>query len=357
MTFYIKRGSSFMVAAEADMDIHYTLPVGTYIISQNPMTGEFFFEVIDNFKAIPKYYGDTLKNTARILNTFNDRDNATGVILTGEKGSGKTLLSKSISIEGAKVGVPTIVINKPLIGDAFNAFIQKIDQACIIIFDEFEKVFDEEAQELILTLLDGVFPSKKLFILTCNDVYRTNYHMKNRPGRIYYYLEFEGLDPEFIHEYCTDNLNNKSHIETIINISTLFHQFNFDMLKALVEEMNRYDESPQDAIKLLNAKPENDSGRSTYTVELKKNGRILPENELHTRNWTGSPISRQRVSIEYLTLSTDENEDDEYHYATFESEDLTNLDGKAGIYRFEKDEFILTLTKQKSDRFDYTKFI
>ena len=164
-----------------------------------------------------------------------DRDASTGVMLTGEKGSGKTLLAKNVSFEAAKQGIPTIIINAAWCGDAFNSLIQSIEQPAIILFDEFEKVYDKDDQQQILTLLDGVFPSKKLFVLTCNDKWRVDVHMRNRPGRIYYMLDFAGLDHDFIRDYCADNLKAQEHTEAVCKISSLFDEFNFDMLKALID--------------------------------------------------------------------------------------------------------------------------
>jgi hypothetical protein len=157
---------------------------------------------------------------------------------------------------------------------------------------------DTNEQQAVLTLLDGVFPSKKLFVLTCNDKYRIDEHMRNRPGRIYYLLDFAGLEVDFITEYCTDNLNDKGQIESVCRVSTMFAEFNFDMLKALVEEMNRYGESAQEAMKMLNAKPQtDDSGR--YNVEFKINGVVVPEASFEPTVWDGNPLARERFSIEF----------------------------------------------------------
>jgi hypothetical protein len=57
-------------------------------------------------------------------------------------------------------------------------------------------------QDAILTLLDGTYPSNILFLLTVNDKHKITTNMRNRPGRIYYTLDFAGLTPEFIRE-CT----------------------------------------------------------------------------------------------------------------------------------------------------------
>lgn len=298
MTYFLKRGNCWNAADEANIDIHDALPAGNYTIKMNPQTEQFYFEEVDLFTLNHKVYGDALRNTDRIMNTFNDRPATTGVMLTGEKGSGKTLLAKSLSIACHTLGIPTIIINTDWHGEQFNTLMQSIQQPCMILFDEFEKVYDRETQPAILTLLDGVFPSKKLFVLTCNDKWRVDEHMRNRPGRIFYLLDFKGLDVDFITEYCQENLNDKGQIENVCRCSTMFSEFNFDMLKSLCEEMNRYNETAQEAIKMLNAKPQTDDG-GRYEVQLKINGAVVPEDSYDPTEWTGNPLSRERFAIDF----------------------------------------------------------
>lgn len=340
MSYFLKSGNTYKVAKDEAMDVHRNLPAGNYIIQVNEMTGELYLEHIENFTAPSKIYGDCLKNTDRIVNTFLDRPNATGIMLTGEKGSGKTLLTKNISIELAKKDIPTIVINAPYHGDKFNNFIQSIEQPCAILFDEFEKTYDRDQQESILTLLDGVFPTKKLFMLTCNDKWRVDMHMRNRPGRIYYMMDFKGLTAEFIREYCDDNLDNKSHIETIVNVGSLFSEFNFDMLKALVEEMNRYNETPQEALEMLNAKPEFDSG-TEYNVKIVHNGKEVKNGR--REKFEGNPLQPKGVEIEFD--SDPDDEDSEYIWKVFKPDALIHVDGKKGEFTFRDNGTTVTLTR------------
>ena len=112
MTFFLRNGNSFKISDEANMDLHTSLPVGNYIIKADQF-GNLYLEKIDSFTAPTRVYGDITKNADRILNTYNTRGVSTGVMLAGEKGSGKTLLSKQICIDAARSGIPTLVINSP----------------------------------------------------------------------------------------------------------------------------------------------------------------------------------------------------------------------------------------------------
>ena len=342
MSYFLKTGNTYRVASDEAMDIHRMLPAGNYVVKVNEMSGELYLEHIDGFAIQGKIYGNCLKNTDKIIRTFLDREHATGVMMTGEKGSGKTLLTKNVAIQLANQGVPTIVINQPWCGDKFNTFIQNIEQPCAILFDEFEKTYDKEQQESILTLLDGVFPTKKLFMITCNDKWRVDSHMRNRPGRIYYMLDFKGLDAGFIREYCYDNLKDASlkNVDSMVNIGSLFSEFNFDMLKAIVEEMNRYNESPQEALEMLNAKPEFDNG-TEYTMKIVHNGKEVKSG---TRDkFHGNPLQPKGVDVEFD--SDPEDEESEYIWKTFKPDALIHVDGRKGEFTFKDNGTTVVLTR------------
>ncbi len=293
MSHYIRNGNTWRVADDASLDIHSELPAGNYLIKQDQF-GNLYLEQVDAFELRGKRYGDNDQNRDRIFNTFMDRPAATGVMLTGEKGSGKTMLAKSLAIKCAEQNIPCILINSAWRGDAFNKLLQDISQPCMILFDEFEKVYDSDEQEDMLTLLDGVFPSKKLFVLTCNDKWRVNQHMRNRPGRIFYMLDFKGLDEDFVIEYCHDNLKNLANIDGVVTVAGLFAEFNFDMLKALVEEMNRYNETAQQVMRMLNTKPEfGDGGRYAVTVIPVGRGPLTAK-EFNEDEWEGNPLTVRR---------------------------------------------------------------
>jgi hypothetical protein len=279
MTHFIRSGNTYRVFAGSSLDVSDTLPGGNYVLQFNPMAG-FSLEQAEPFRMPDRIYGNCLRYTDRIVNTFRSRPGNTGVLLTGDKGSGKTLLARQVAITS---GLPTIIINTAFKGDEFNSFLSGITQPCIVMLDEFEKVYDRDDQEKILTLLDGTYQSKKLFLLTSNNKWRIDDNMRNRPGRIFYLMEFGGLDEKFIKEYCEENLSNQDWITKVVEVSRLFDVFNFDLLASIVEESNRYGEDPATLTDLLNAKPEY-AGKSNYNVGLVINGTQVPAKAVNSRS-------------------------------------------------------------------------
>ena len=366
MTHFIKNGNMTRITDQASFDIRDHLPAGTYTVKQDPLSNEFYLENIDNFELPSKLYGDIEKTATRVYNTFRERPHGTGALLGGEKGSGKTLLTKVIS-ERARINdsVPTLVINSPFLGEEFNQFIQHIDQPAIILFDEFEKVYDREQQNEILTLLDGVYPTKKLYLLTVNDEYGINKHMVNRPGRLYYRISYAGLEASFIREYAQDTLDNKDNVEAVVRLAEMYASFNFDMLKSIVEECNRYDEHPTDAVKVLNARPDGSEIQS-YTVEVRhESGRFV---EYDDDVWRGKPFLGMSFYLKVYKLGCgpkpgtpkqkrdpfanmfgDDNdladEDYEYMEASFEPQDYRGQTADGKMVFSNSQGFTVALTK------------
>jgi hypothetical protein len=175
-------------------------------------------------------------------------------------------------------------------------------------------------------------------------------------------IDFKGLDSDFIREYCEDNLQNKSYIETIVDISTIFAQFNFDMLKALVEDMNRYNESPQDALRILNIKAEYDSGAS-YKIEVFRGDRKADKQS--PDNWSGTPLTAKNISVSWyfkalktqdVLENTDLDLDEGWHDDEFDSANLIKFDTKKGLFIYEKDGMTVILTREKEKYFNFDAF-
>lgn len=350
MTHFVQQGSSWRVSATGNMVVKDKLPAGNYTVKQDQY-GNLYLESLTVFTPPKKVYGKSEAQAQRILTTFLDRPGkSTGVLLAGEKGSGKTMLAKLVCVAAYEQDIPVIVINHPWLGDEFNAFIQSLEQSAVILFDEFEKVYDMNQQQHILTLLDGVYPTHKMFILTCNDSWRLDTNLINRPGRMYYNLEFRGLDDGFIDEYCRDNLQNLIHLDSVKKVASLFGDFNFDLLQALVEEMNRYNEPAQEAIEMMNVKPERGMN-GDFTIELTVKSGLINAGDLDSATWVGNPL-RENLNIEYRVK--DEDGDDDWRYANFSANDLVRMDPSEGQFVFiNDDKEQLTISRKKKTAFDY----
>jgi hypothetical protein len=166
LPYFIKKGERFLVVARHALDIYERLPTATYTVGIDPSDRSLFLKQIEDFSIEGKIYGDTVHHANRILHPFLARQGSTGVLLSGEKGSGKTFLAKYISVQAAKEqDIPTIVINQALSGERFNAFIQSIQQPSIILFDEFEKTYrppkEQEAMEMQMQMEEGHYGSRQ----------------------------------------------------------------------------------------------------------------------------------------------------------------------------------------------------
>jgi hypothetical protein len=270
-------------------------------IQNDSEVSKFVLEVAEDYTLPEKVYGTILPDSERIIKTFLDRKGiSTGTLLTGEKGGGKTLLMKAISVIGRQYNLPTYIINKPYSGDAFNSFIQSLPSG-IINIDEYEKVYGSHvAQTKLLTILDGIIKTHKLWIFTCNEKYAVDGRMINRPGRLYYYRDYSGLSEEEIIEYCDDQLKDLSQTKDILEIAALFKAFTFDMVKSLVEEMNRYEFTAKRAIEFLNIKPEN-AAQVEYIVSVFTGDKTLEGGQLNgsTRIHGHPKYYRSLINLNY----------------------------------------------------------
>lgn len=335
MSKFFKQGSATNVLSN-DFIITDTLPVGNYTVKFDQLKDQFYLDAVESF-TVGKAYGEANRYLDRIMSTFNDRPSSTGVLLAGEKGCGKTMLAKMISIEAAKVGVPTLIINEPHHGDNFNRFIQTIDQPCVVVFDEFEKTYRRsEDQESMLTLLDGTYPSKKLFIVTSNDLWAVNQHMINRPGRLFYCIEYGGVSEAFIEEYCAANLRDAKHVPDILRLSSMFVEFNFDMMKALVEELNRYGDTVAETLRIMNIKIEGSDAEEWDTKVYVKGV------EVH-KDWQHGKFNPSSFWVGWYETKEDASDDND-DSVTLTLHDLITMTPKG--YEYERGDVKVIVTKR-----------
>lgn len=217
------------------------LPPKTYRVDYDPETRIFSLLEAHDFE-IPetKIYGQHLDKVKKVLNSMEKMNRNLGVILSGDKGIGKSLFSKCLGLKARKKGIPVILVNEYHEGIA--NFLEEIEQTVMILFDEYDKTFDEKkhnCQAEMLSLFDGVSAGKKLFVITCNEIQSLSQYLINRPGRFHYHFRFLYPTADEIRDYMEDKLDKQYYdeIENVIAFSVRMN-LNYDCLRSIAFELN-----------------------------------------------------------------------------------------------------------------------
>ena len=235
----VQSEGSFIVYRDG-LQTYDALPTGTYKVDYDQDRG-YFLTQQENPVNTERIYGNVNERVQKILNTFKALSRNMGVILSGQKGSGKTLTAKVLMEKARQCGIPTLLVDK-MIPD-LASYLTTIDQECIVLFDEFEKTFpylsSKDAQSPLLPLFDGVQGGRKLFVLSCTDIQGLSPYMLDRPGRFHYHFTANALQVEDIHAYLHDNLRRDRHgcIEEVVRMAYLL-DMTYDILRAVVCELN-----------------------------------------------------------------------------------------------------------------------
>jgi len=238
----VNAGSRFQVYGE-DVRTFRQLPVGTYTISFHPMQG-FSLQTHEDLTVIEdKIYGNSQDKVAKIMRSYKIMTGRNfGVLLSGQKGIGKSLFVRLIAREAINDGYPVIVADTAYPGIA--NFISSIQQDCVVIFDEFEKTFrdtdDWKPQDEMLSLFDGIDGGHKLFIVTCNNLDNLSEYMINRPGRFHYHITMKPPTVEEVEQYMRDKVDAKyeSAIQDIVQLAGAI-DMPYDFLRAIAFELNQ----------------------------------------------------------------------------------------------------------------------
>lgn len=248
-----------------------------YEIEIVPMAGPKF-EIITNMDlSVPKHvYGGVQDRVKKAFKAYDRRPLNTGILLSGDRGMGKTLFIRIAINEALARGIAVIILKQTGDLDDVIGLINRVSQPLLIIMDEFEKnfVIDSskgiDSQMPFLSMLDGLGSnSKRMFIASINNLGKMNDFMLNRPGRFYYHFSYSKLSEDDMREYLkTETIGID---ENTINYAVSMLQnytINYDGLSAIAAELNAgcsIDETLQD----LNLDRE---GESSLSFHIKVNG-------------------------------------------------------------------------------------
>lgn len=276
----IQIGSKFEIYGD-DLKTHDSLPPQIYTARFAKMTG-FYLEQHNPFSVDEKIYGVHPQKVDKVLNAFRRFNRNLGVILSGKKGIGKSIFARMLGMKAVEQGIPVIIVDEEIPGIA--SYIESIEQEIMVLFDEFDKTFandnpendNSNPQTSLLSLFDGVASGKKLFVITCNDIYDLNQYFINRPGRFHYHFRFKYPNEEEIQEYLHDKLDEKywPQIDAVIEFSRRI-ELNYDCLRSIAFELES-GISFAEAIQDMNIIDFNDS---QYDMAIYfENGTILTDN-------------------------------------------------------------------------------
>lgn len=251
----------FRVTNDDKIKLSSNLKPDTYEVKVD-MQG-FYLEKVNHLTlGTSKIYGDSETKVDHILKGYQASSKSMGTILAGKKGIGKTLFAKILANKAIAQGLPVLLVNKGYQG--IGKFIDSIKQGTLVLFDEFEKNFNNldiddqdantstESQATLLNLFDGISDQKRLYIITVNEIYNLNEYMLNRPGRFHYLIRLDFPSATEAKEYLQDNLS-KEYYDQIPEIIKFIYRvpLNYDSLRAIVFEVNLG--TPfKEAIKVLN---------------------------------------------------------------------------------------------------------
>lgn len=166
----IRIGERYSISTD-EVKSYDLLPVKTYVVMYNDKEG-FYLTEHTNIEVREKIYGVHGSKVKKVLHAFEVFQRSLGTILSGDKGIGKSVFAKLLCQKALEHGYPVLIVDEAYKGIA--RFVEKIDQECVVLFDEFDKTFksnkEDDEQAKLLSLFDGTAGGKKMYIVTCNEL-------------------------------------------------------------------------------------------------------------------------------------------------------------------------------------------
>lgn len=253
-TKFADQGTVISVISFDNDTIKDDLKPAVYSVGFNMMAGYYLNKVGDTLNTPEKVYGQVGTRVDKIMNSYQAAGSSFGVLMSGDKGSGKTMTSSIVANRAIKeLGLPVILVEDSFDPSSLSAFIQKIGE-CVLFFDEFGKRYNDKEGEQgeLLSLMDGTGSYKRLVMLTENERSDINRYMLNRPGRLHYHFQYGKLDEATIAEFCEENSVPDEVVQKIHLRCEMSREFSFDVLQALVYEYRLYGGDIDELAKDLN---------------------------------------------------------------------------------------------------------
>lgn len=244
---YIESGNHIRVYDSA-VQTHDELPVGTYIVRFSEVSGYSLQRVEALSAGTETVYGHRADKVTKMFRSYHRFERSMGVMMSGDKGQGKSLFIRMLADTANEEGLPVVRVTQDSPGIA--EFIDTLGE-CVIIFDEFEKVFPNGArgsrdetggsnrQVQFLPMFDGSGTNKRLYVVAFNEINDISTYLLNRPGRFHYHIRFSYPGPNEVRTYITEQTTGatEKQITAVVDLSRKV-SLNYDHLRAIAFELD-----------------------------------------------------------------------------------------------------------------------
>jgi len=304
------------------------------------------------FDTPKKFYGRHRRYLDLLWSAFKRHNLKTGVILTGLQGTGKTEIGKELCNRTIKeFGVNVLLITDINYTPELLHFLESLENV-VLFFDEFGKNFPYDKQEKMLTLLSNPYSKRRGVIITENEVWSINRHIRNRPGRLKYAINFSKLPKDTLLEYCRDQKVPEDVIKEIIAYYSVNSRFVFDHLKAIVEEWKETKLDIPTIVEILNIESPG-TGKIIKILEAKSNENLEYE-----------VVSQEPIELDYnmfmsgdlscmVKIKEKDKEDAVELYYRLMSENIVKSDDNEIILKMKDKKFRAIVTDAKPKSEDY----
>jgi hypothetical protein len=262
-TKYRISGASVLPFQQQEGSIVDRVPPAYYKVESHPFMGFYLEKVADNVEIPTQIYGSTLPRVQRIFESYKETDGCLGVGLFGKKGAGKSLLASVVANRAITEGIPVVDVSESFsTSPAYLEFLNSIDE-CVIIFDEFLKHLSKlsndpaetdshdrrsqlsgtakERQDEMLTFFQGTHNKKRLIMLIDNQTHMLSEFLTDRPGRMRYMYNYEGVEREVVEALAENNGISGDKVSQLVMYS-LKYRVSFDVINEIIKEWSRYPE-------------------------------------------------------------------------------------------------------------------
>ena len=130
-TTYIETGGHVRVYDDA-VRTHQVFPLGTYRVHFTSKEGFSLIKVDDLTVGTERVYGGLERKVAKIFRSYALSDRSLGVMLSGDKGIGKTLFLRMVAEEARDQALPVVIVS-----EANRGILELLDRLgeCLSVFD------------------------------------------------------------------------------------------------------------------------------------------------------------------------------------------------------------------------------